>query len=153
MYSHHRLAGYRRALKKAEIKFDPLLVIEEDLTEEGGAKGVRRLLALPEPPTAILCGHDLVAMGAMQALHELGREPGRDIGIIGSDDNPMGPYMSPPLTTFTGPRVSAGKKMAELLLSAMAGVDAKELQVVWNPELVVRASDGPQRPRRRKSAA
>ena len=145
MYSHHRLAGYRRALKAAGLPWDPALVIEEELTEEGGANGVRRLMALPNPPTAILCGIDLVAMGAMRALHEHGRLPGRDVGIIASDDNPFGPYMSPPLTTFTAPRVEAGRRMTELLIEAMNGTAPENLQEVWKPTLVIRASDGPPR--------
>lgn len=145
MYSHHRLAGYRRALKAAGLPWDPTLVVEEELTEEGGANGVRRLMAMPTPPTAILCGIDLVAMGAMRALHELGRLPGRDVGLISSDDNPFGPYMSPPLTTFTAPRVEAGRRMTELLIEAMNGAAPESLQEIWKPTLVIRASDGPPR--------
>ena len=142
MYSHHRRQGYEKALQFASIDLDPELIVEEDLTEEGGAAGVRRLLALSRPPTAILCGHDMVAMGAMRALQESGRTPGREVGIIGSDDNPFGPFMSPPLTTFTAPRVAAGRRLAELLLGAMEGVPASDLQEIWKPELVIRASDG-----------
>lgn len=145
MYSHHRLDGYRRALRAAGLPLDSTLVVEEDLTEEGGANGVRRLMAQPEPPTAILCGHDMMAMGAMRALQEHGRMPGRDVGIIGSDDNPLGPYMSPPLTTFTAPRVSVGRRMTELLLEAMDDAPPEGLQELWKPTLVIRASDGPPR--------
>ena len=160
MYSHHRANGYRDALRAAGLPVDPNLIVEDDLTEEGGARGVHRLLGLNEPPTAILCGHDLVAMGALRALQEHGRAPGRDVGVIGSDDNPLGPYMSPPLTTFTAPRVSAGRRLAELLLESIAGAPAETLQEIWKPTLVIRASDGPPRenrpspkPRNRKSVA
>jgi len=145
MYSYHRLDGYRRALIAANLRWDPTLVIEEDITEEGGANGVRRLMAMPDPPTAILCGHDMMAMGAMRSLHEHGRMPGRDVGVIGSDDNPLGPYMSPPLTTFTAPRVSVGRRMTELLIEAMNGISPESLQEIWKPTLVIRASDGPPR--------
>lgn len=142
MYSHHRRKGYEDALRFASIKLDPELVVEEDLTEEGGATGVRRLMAAENPPTAILCGHDLVAMGAMRTLAESGRVPGRDVGVIGSDNNPLGPFLSPPLTTFTAPRVAAGRRLAELLLDAINGVPIERLQEIWRPELVIRASDG-----------
>ena len=145
MYSHHRLEGYRRALKAAGLPWDPALVVESDLTEEGGANGVRRLMATPDPPTAILCGQDVIAMGAMRALHEHGRMPGRDVGVIGTDDNPLGPYLSPPLTTFTAPRVSVGRRMTELLIEAMNGAPPETLQELWKPTLVIRASDGPPR--------
>jgi LacI family transcriptional regulator len=145
MYSHHRLEGYRRALNAAGLPWDPTLVVEADLTEEGGANGVRRLMATPDPPTAILCGQDVIAMGAMRALHEHGRMPGRDVGVIGTDDNPLGPYLSPPLTTFTAPRVSVGRRMTELLIEAMNGAPPETLQELWKPTLVIRASDGPPR--------
>jgi LacI family transcriptional regulator len=147
MYSHHRRAGYEAALRAAGIKRDKALIVEEELTEEGGASGARRLLALSNPPTAILCGNDLVAMGAMRAIGEAGKRPGRDIGVIGSDDNPFGQHMAVPLTTFTSPRVAAGRRLAELLLQAIKRQPAGELQELWKPELVVRASDGPPRQR------
>ena len=142
MFSHHRLDGYRRAQKAAGLRLDSSLIVEEDLTEEGGAIGVRRLMNLADPPTAILCGNDIVAIGAMRALQEHSRAPGRDVGIIGRDDNPFGSYMSPPLTTFTAPRVAAGRRMTEMLLEAMSGVAADKLQEIWKPTLVIRASDG-----------
>lgn len=142
MYSHHRRAGYEKALEFASIQIDPDLIIEEELTEEGGAAGVRKLMALDRPPTAILCGHDLVAMGAMRALYESGRVPGRDIGVIGSDDNPLGPFLPAPLTTFTAPRVAVGRRLAELLVHSINGVPADQLQEIWKPELLVRSSDG-----------
>lgn len=145
MFSHHRRRGYEKALQFASIDPDPELVVAEELTEEGGASGVRRLLALRHPPTAILCGNDIVAMGAMRTLHESGRAPGQDVGIIGSDDNPFGPYMAPPLTTFTAPRVAAGRRLAELLMKAIDGAPAEDLQEIWKPELVIRASDGQRR--------
>ena len=159
MFSHHRLDGYKRALNAAGLKIDSNLIVEEELTEGGGSFGVRRLMTIVDPPTAILCGNDIVAMGAMRALHEHGRAPGRDVGIIGSDDNPFGPYMSPPLTTFTAPRVAAGRRMTELLLEGMNGESAERLQEIWKPTLVVRASDGLPRdvatanPHRRKASA
>lgn len=148
MYSHHRRAGYEAALAAAAIPVDPDLIVEEDLTEEGGVAGVRRLLALDRPPSAILCGHDLAAIGALSAIYEHGKVPGRDIAVIGSDDNPFGRLTSPPLTTFTAPRVPAGNRLAELLLASIGGTPAVELQEVWKPELLIRASDGPPRPRR-----
>jgi LacI family transcriptional regulator len=97
MYSHQRLNGYETALKGARIPKDSNLIVEEDLTEEGGLRAARRLLELPKPPTAILCGHDLMAIGAIRAVHESGQIPGQDVAIIG-DDNPLGRFTDPPLT-------------------------------------------------------
>lgn len=82
-------------------------------------------------------------MGAMRAIGETGRLPGQDIGVIGSDDNPFGRYMVVPLTTFTSPRIDAGRRIAELLLGAINRQPATELQEIWRPELVLRGSEGP----------
>ena len=145
MYSHHRRAGYEAALRAAGIPVDPELIIEQDFTEEGGTAGVRRLFSLKDPPSAILCGHDWAAIGALRAVAEFDKTPGLDVGIIGSDDNPFGHLIWPPLTTFTAPRVPAGNRLAELLLASMSGTPVTELQELWKPELVIRASDGPPR--------
>jgi len=145
MFSHHRLQGYKTALAAANMPFDPVLVVEADLTEEAGAAAALKLLAKDNPPTAILCGNDLVAMGAMRAISEIGRLPGQEVGVIGSDDNPFGRHMVVPLTTFTSPRIEAGKRIAELLLGAIDRQPATKLQELWRPELVLRGSDGPPR--------
>lgn len=145
MISRQLQEGYAAALKAANLVFDPDLVIETSFNEAGGLEGARRLLALDNPPTAIMCGHDLIAAGAMQAIVESGRRPGADVAIIGCDDHPLGPYLNPPLTTFSAPTLDAGRKMAELLLALLEGHPAEDLHEVWVPELVLRSSHGGQR--------
>jgi LacI family transcriptional regulator len=142
MFSRHLLDGYKMALAAADIPFDPDLRVEAETSEEGGLEAARRLLALPEPPTAIMCGHDLIASGAMQAVVESGRRPGRDIGVIGCDNHPLGPYLNPPLTTFDAPAVQAGRRMVELLLAALEGAPAEGLQDIWSPDIILRSSHG-----------
>src|SRR5262249_5414298 len=127
------------------IAVDPTLCVETTISEAGGADAARRLLALPDPPTAILSGHDQIAMGVIRGITETGRVPGRDIGVIGGNDDPIGRYIQPPLTTFSADTHRAGKRMAEMLLERLAGTPPQQLQEVWEPELIVRASDGPYR--------
>jgi LacI family transcriptional regulator len=145
MLSQFEREGYKEALQGADIPYDEALCIEATMDEEDGARAARRLLQLPDPPTAILCGHDFIAMGVMRAIAETGRTPGRDIGVIGADNHPIGAYLQPPLTTFSADTHRAGKRMAEMLLERLGGKPSRELQEVWAPELIVRASDGPQR--------
>ncbi|MGV6875844.1 LacI family DNA-binding transcriptional regulator [Pseudochelatococcus sp. B33] len=142
MLSHYLQEGYRAALAAADLPFDPKLVVEAEFSEEGGLNGARRLLALKNPPTAIMCGHDLIATGAMQAIAETGRRPGADLAIIGCDNHPLGPYLNPPLTTFSAPTFDAGRRMVELLLASMDGRCPEGLQEVWSPELILRSSHG-----------
>lgn len=145
MFSHHQRVGYEAALRAAGIEFDPALCVEEAISEEGGVAAARRLLDLHDPPTAIVCGHDLVALGVIRAIGETGRTAGTDVGVIGGDDHPIGRYISPALTTFSAETHRAGKRMVEMLLARLAGTPASALQEVWTPELIVRASDGPRR--------
>jgi len=142
MFSQHLREGYLMALKAAQRPVDPQLMVECDFSEEGGLAGARQLLALENPPTAIMCGHDLIASGAMRAIVETGQRPGVDVAIIGCDNHPLGPYLSPPLTTFTAPAQAAGRRMVELLLALLDGRPAESLQEVWSPELILRASHG-----------
>ena len=140
--SQYLQEGYRAALDAAHIPFDPALVMECDFSEEDGLSGARKLLSLPNPPTAIMCGHDLIASGAMQAITETGKHPGKDVAIIGCDNHPIGPYLNPPLTTFSAPTIAAGKRMVELLLAHLNGKPVEGLQEIWAPELILRASHG-----------
>lgn len=145
MFSHHQRVGYEAALRAAGIAIDPALCLEAAVSEEGGVDAARRLFELPDPPTAIVCGHDIVAMGVMRAISETGRVPGKDVGVIGGDDHPIGRLLSPALTTFSAETHRAGKRMVEMLLARLNGTPAEELQELWNPELILRASDGPPR--------
>jgi len=142
MMSHYLQDGYRAALAAAGLAFDPDLLIEVEFGEAGGLAGAQQLLALKDPPTAIMCGHDLIATGAMQAIVETGKRPGADVAIIGCDNHPLGPYLNPPLTTFSAPTFDAGRKMVDLLLASMDGRPPQELQEIWAPELILRSSHG-----------
>lgn len=153
MFSHLERVGYEEALRAAGIKVDKALCVEAPISEEGGAQAVHQLLQLADPPTAIVCGLDLLAIGVMRGIAETGRVPGRDIGVIGADNHPIGRYVQPALTTFSAEAHRAGKRMAEMLLERLAGKPARELQEIWAPELIVRASDGPQRSESPKATA
>ncbi|HEX3378649.1 MAG TPA: substrate-binding domain-containing protein [Paraburkholderia sp.] len=145
MFSHFEHEGYAEALRAARIRYDRSLCVETAISEEGGAEAARRLLALPDPPTAIVCGHDLIALGVLRGIAETGRVPGRDVGVIGGDNHPIGRYVQPSLTTFSAETHRAGRRMAEMLLERLAGAAPQGLQEIWQPELIIRASDGPPR--------
>ena len=153
MMSHHLRQGYQAALSAAGLPYEAGLVIEADFGESGGLNGARQLLAMKHPPTAIMCGHDLIAAGAMQAITEVGKRAGTDVAVIGCDNHPLGPYLNPPLTTFSAPALDAGRRMVELLLAHMAGRPAEDLQEVWSPEMILRSSHGGQKEPVRKAAA
>jgi LacI family transcriptional regulator len=147
MFSYCQRLGYEEALRAAGIPLDPALCVEEAMTEEGGLRAARALLALPNPPTAFVCGQDMVAVGVMRAIAEAGKVVGQDVGVIGGDDHPVARLVTPPLTTFTAETNRVGKRLVEMLLARLDGADPRTLQEVWRPELILRSSDGPPRPR------
>ena len=142
MFSAHARQGYEQALAAAGLRRDRRMVVQASaMTEESGLAATRQVLASGASATALVCGDDVLALGALRALDEAGLQAGRDVAVIGCGDSPMARYASPPLTTFGAPFRAAGQRVTEMLLQAMAGTPAAELQEVWTPELVVRESD------------
>ncbi|MGH8148550.1 MAG: LacI family DNA-binding transcriptional regulator [Steroidobacteraceae bacterium] len=145
-----RLQGYRDALESAGLPPVPELTCPGDFTMQSGSDGVERLLALGEPPTAVLCGNDEMAFGAIRALHRLGLTVPGDVSIIGFDDQNMAAMYNPPLTTVYIPRHELGRRAALELIEQLEGRDVAR-EVVLPTRLVVRESTAP--PARRRARA
>ena len=111
-----RLAGYRQALASADIPFDPDLVRSGDWLPESGRVHLLDLFGTAQPPSAVFCGNDMMAVGAMQAARDLGLRVPEDLSIIGYDDQDVAGYTTPPLTTVVLPNYEMGRKAMELLL-------------------------------------
>jgi LacI family transcriptional regulator len=105
-----RLDGYRDALARRGIQFDPELVRHGNWHADSGYTEARQVLALANPPTALLCGNDRMALGAYDAIKELGLKIPDDISVIGYDDQQeIVGYMRPPLTTMRLPYYEMGE--------------------------------------------
>lgn len=142
-FSRQRQAGYHQGLEQADIEADPLLESVQELGEQGGVEGARQLLALPSPPTALLCVTDSLAIGAMQHCRDMGLKVGEDVTVIGYDGLPVGGYVDPPLTTFSQSTHSAGAQVARMLIDLIENKPVSPRQELARAELVRRASDGP----------
>jgi len=140
-----RLAGYRRALERNGLAYDPRLVVNMHTTEEAGHRAMARFLALDEPPDAVLACSDELALGAMHAAQEQGLVVGQDIGVIGFDDIPSAAYCRPPLTTIRQPMYEIGTRLCRMLIQIIEGKEPEERQVILPPTLVVRQSCGAHR--------
>ena len=102
---------------------------------------MRRLLALHEPPTAVFARNDAVAIGAMRAARDLGRQVPDDIAVAGFDNVPMSAYTTPPLTTVNQPTAILGRRAAEFVLDRIEGKVANERRdLCLDCEVVVRQS-------------
>ena len=140
MFAGHRLAGYREGLKRRQLPFDPDLVVEGDLSQASGHEVMSKLLTLVNRPTAVLCGNDLMALGAIHAIQERSLAVGEDIAVVGFDDIPLAEHAHPPLTTVRQPIYDIGKRLAAMVASIVVGDDPADHQLILQPELVVRAS-------------
>lgn len=137
--AQNRLAGYRRALKRAGILYDRALVQTGDGRAEGGEQ-ILRLLDHQPMPTAIFCYNDITAIGALSALKRRGIRVPRDISLVGFDDIPFALYVDPPLTTIAQPMFEMGKRAMEMALTLMNAPRARVEDVIIQGELIARAS-------------
>jgi LacI family transcriptional regulator len=141
-----RLAGYRRALEEHGIGFDPQLVTTGANDPFGGHAAAAHLLAQPEPPTAIQCHTDRMAMGAYRAVRRAGLTISNDLSIIGFDDqDQIAPWLDPPLTTMQLPHEAMGRWAVEHLLRVLSGEARGPRQQRLECPLVVRESVAPPR--------
>jgi DNA-binding LacI/PurR family transcriptional regulator len=141
--SKARVAGYRSALEAAGMTPDPALIRQGDFGHTSGYDQTLALLALAEPPTAIVAGCDIQATGIYRALFEHGMQVPHDLSIIGFDDIPSTEWMSPPLTTIRQPLREMGSIAVDLLLQQITGEQLKSLRVELATSLVVRQSCAP----------
>ncbi len=143
--SQARVAGYRSALERAGIPYDPALVRYGDFHHEGGFIRGGELLELPAPPTAIFAGSDQQALGVYEAARQRGLRIPEDLSVVGFDDLPLARWVSPPLTTVRQPLAEMGKVAAEMLGDLIEGTPLRTQRVELSTELMVRHSTAPPR--------
>ncbi|MCJ8055818.1 LacI family DNA-binding transcriptional regulator [Shinella curvata] len=110
-----RLAGYREALMEAGLIYDDGLVAEGNWTPTSGFDATRKLLSLGDPPTAIFCQNDKMAMGCFTAINEAGLRIPQDISVVGYDDDELSRHLRPQLTTLELPHRPMGAWAIEQL--------------------------------------
>jgi len=138
-----RLAGYQQALADAGIQYDPQLVYPGAFTDTSSYEPMQRMLDLPEAPTAVFIGSDLVALGALQAIHHRGLTIPDDFSVIGFDDVLIGKYLQPPLTTIHLPAYDLGQQLGQMILTSIRGETFPTLRALLPTELVIRQSTRP----------
>jgi len=134
-----RLRGYHDALQQRGVPANPDWVVEGCYTPESGYTAMQTLLGLAELPTAVFVGSDVVAFGAMTAVHERGLSIPGDIAFVGFDDVPLARYAVPPLTTVRMPAVEMGIRAGMLLMERVLD-GAAPTHITLPTELIVRSS-------------
>jgi DNA-binding LacI/PurR family transcriptional regulator len=152
-----RVQGARTALARAGIAFDETLLWQGggvvgfgDMEgAELGRSGVRELLSRDDPPTAVICGNDIYALGAYAGARDLGYRVPEDLSIVGFDDIALSEIVHPPLTTIRQPVAAMAEMVVDLLIRCVeeGGEPRDENFVQVRPQLIVRGSTGPARKR------
>jgi LacI family repressor for deo operon, udp, cdd, tsx, nupC, and nupG len=120
-------------------------VVSCNYRHDGGMRSVHALVRDPNFPTAILCGNDLIALGAISALEQAGIRVPQDVSIVGFDDLVFARLARPPLTTAAVPREELGS-LAFQMISKMIGQKRPQGESrLLSPALVVRSSTAPPR--------
>ena len=138
--SRARIDGYRSALDRAGIRFDPALIRHGDFQHEGGFACGGDLLGLAGRPTAIFAGSDQQALGVYEAARQRGLRVPQDLSVVGFDDLPVARWVSPPLTTVRQPLAEMGRAAAQVLGDLIGGVPLHSRRVELATELIVRES-------------
>jgi len=135
-----REQGYVDTLKLHHLSIPDGYLQRGNNRQDGGYLAMKKLLALGVPPTAVLIANNLMTLGGLKAIHELGIKIPQQISLIGFDDMDWAPSLQPPLSVIAQPAYQMGEKAATLLLSRInaPGRPAKCIQL--KTELILRAS-------------
>jgi LacI family transcriptional regulator len=138
-----RREGYEAALTAAGFPLDPGLIVRSTVDPPGGFEGMRRLLELKEPPTAVFTVNNLVALGAIEAVRAHGLEVPDDVALVCFDDIEYASRLYPFLTVMAQPAETLGTLGTQLLLERIEGRAPEQPRIVVLPaQFVVRQSSG-----------
>lgn len=136
-----RLRGYQGALAEAGLEVAPELITAGNFDERSGYLAVDALVRQGVPFSAVFATNDLMAVGALLALHQHGLSVPDEVSLVGFDDIPLSAYTIPPLTTVRQPAYRMGLDAASGVLELL---DGRPFEVPeYHGELVVRASSAP----------
>lgn len=143
--SLERLQGYKEGLRLHGLMVDDRLIKVGNFLQPNGVVAARELMALPDPPTAIFASNDVMAIGVMDTIRDLGLRIPEDVSVAGFDDIPMASHLHPSLTTVRQPLFEMGSAATKLLVSLLMGIDVPASRIELSNERVVRMSTGPVR--------
>lgn len=155
--AHLRLLGHERiglavgqsryipSLRKTEafreLGFGPQSIVSTIFTVEGGQLAAARLLDAGH--TALVCGSDIMALGAIREIRSRGLSCPGDISVVGYDDTPLMAFTDPALTTVRQPVRTLCKAAVAALMGALEGVPLEPTEMLFHPDLIIRNSTGP----------
>lgn len=135
-----RLEGHKRALAEAGIKFDPSRLFEGNYLQHGGWNGFMHFHEAHIPFSAIICGNDEMATGAMAAAREVNLDLPSDISVIGFDNMNFAKYTYPKLTSIDNPIGDMGRMAARIIMQRVYKTEGQDIQHQFLPEVITRDS-------------
>ncbi|KAB8173193.1 LacI family DNA-binding transcriptional regulator [Microbispora catharanthi] len=136
-----RTSGYRQAHAREGLEVDERLVVPTPrFHRRQGAAAMEQLLALSEPPDAVFCYNDLLALGAMRALTRAGLRVPDDVAVVGMDDIEEGQYSTPSLTTIAPEKKEIARMAVDVLMESISGAARPPAEIVVPHRLIVRES-------------
>ncbi len=136
--ARERLRGFHAALAAAGVRADPGLERLGLTTSDAARAAVLELLGGPAPPTAVFASQNLITIGAVRALRELGRQ--HEVALVGFDDVVLAEVLDPGLTAVEQDPYELGRRAAELLFEQLAGDREESVRVELPTRLVQRGS-------------
>jgi len=133
-----RCRGYRDALAAAGIPGEPALERVGLVDSDAAERSARELLLAPDPPSAVFAGQNLITIGTMRALRQLGLQ--RDVALVGFDDVTLAEMVEPGITVVAQDPYELGRQAAELLFSRLGGFTGESRLIVVPTQLVARGS-------------
>lgn len=137
-----RRRGWEEAIRARRLPQRGLDLSADDGIASG-ATLTARLLDAANPPTALVCVSDAMAVGALQVLEDRKLRPGADVAIVGFDDSPVAAVVRPGLTSLRQPLEAIAERVVQILIDHLTGARSRAAQVLVPPVLVVRASSSP----------
>lgn len=145
----HRRDGFLNRLRgRARIVVPHALVVPGAFSEAGGAVAAARLLAAADPggpglPSALYVTADLMAVGVLHVLKSLGLTIPGDVSVVGTDNDPYGPFLDPPLTTVDIARTDSARLATRSLLDRASGISVEPETFQLDSRIVIRGSTAP----------
>ena len=137
-----RWQAYRKCLGDHDLAYDPKFVLEKGYSFPDGKEAMAQLLRLPSPPTAVFCGNDILAIGAIVEAKENGLKVPGDLSVVGFDDMEISAFYDPPITTIAVPAYEMGRMAAKILIENIRGESRTTQQYVLEANLIIRGSTG-----------
>jgi LacI family transcriptional regulator len=139
---YRRLMVYREVLEAAGIDYDETLVRDGRFDPETGYEAMKSLLEISPRPTALYAMCDVIAFGAMTAIHEAKLSIPKDIAVVGFDDMRLARYSIPALTTVREPDIEHGRLAGTMLMDLINNKSLEQNHIVLKTEMKIRDSCG-----------